>query len=115
MKIKENKLLLLSKDRQNDSIFRLLPDSYWEEIEFDATPVLLKKLKKIKDKYLYSISVPALPGMYMEAGEIEIPIEKEEEFLKIFEDDIEEIKKIEEILGFKFFMKNKDLFDNFQK
>ena len=99
MKINEEKVFLLEKDNQDKSIFRFFPEDHWKEIKFDATSVLLKKLKKIKDKYLYSISVPIAPNMYVEAGTIEIPVEKDEEFLSIFSlASQEEINKIENIL-----------------
>ena len=102
MKINEEKVLLLQKDKQDQSIFRLIPEEHWQEIGFEKTSVLLKKLKKVKDKYLYMVSIPIAPRMYIEAGTIEIPIEKDEEFLSIFSIvSEEEINKIEDILFFK--------------
>jgi hypothetical protein len=106
---KFKKLLLLHKDRQENSNFEIIPNWYWKEIEFDATPVLIEKVKKIKENYLYLINIPLAPGLYTKLGEIEIPIDKEEEFLKIFIDNKEKIKKIEQILFFKSINKIENL------
>ncbi len=112
---KFKKLLLLKKDNQEDSIFRIIDDKYWEEIEFDATPILLEKIKTTKDKYIYSISLPVMPGMYAKIGEIQIPIELDKNFLKIFEDDIEKIKQIEQILHLKSMRRMENLFNKIKK
>jgi len=98
---KFKKLLLLQKDWQEESIFRIISDEIWKEIEFDAIPILLERIKTAKDKYIYSISIPLAPGLYSKIGEIDIPIELNEEFLKIFQDDVEKIKQIEQILFIK--------------
>ena len=100
-KQKFKKLLLLQKDWQEDSNFRIISDEFWKEIEFDAIPILLERIKTTKDKYIYSISIPSMPGCYIKFGEINIPIELNEEFLDIFQDDIENIQKIEQILYIK--------------
>jgi hypothetical protein len=112
---KFKKLLLLKKDNQEDSIFRIIDDEYWEEIEFDAIPILLEKIKTIKNKYIYSISIPVMPGMYVKMGEIQIPIELDKDFLKIFEDNIEKIRQIEQILHLKSMRRMENLFNKIKK
>jgi len=100
-KQKFKKLLLLQKDWQEDSNFRIISDEFWKEIEFNAIPIFLERIKTTKDKYIYSISIPLAPGHYSKFGEINIPIELNEEFLDIFQDDIDKIQKIEQILYIK--------------
>jgi hypothetical protein len=99
-------IFLLYKDIEEDSIFKIFPEEYWEEIELDVTPVLVEKLKKIKNKYKYVISIPVSPGRYAKRGEIEIPIELNDKFFEIFEKaNNDKIKKIEEILFVKSIIK----------
>lgn len=105
---KFKKLLLLQKDWQDESNFKIIEDSIWEEIQFDAIPILLEKIEETKDKYTYSVSIPLLstPYTYIRHGIIEIPIHLNEKFLKIFQEDLEQIHQIEQILHLKYIQKN---------
>ena len=104
---KFKKLLLLQKDWQDESSFKIIEDSIWEEIQFDAIPILLEKIEETKDKYIYNVSIPLLstPNTYIKYGIIEIPIHLNEKFLKIFQEDLEQIQQIEQILHLKYIQK----------
>lgn len=105
----KNGIYLLKKDHIEEKEFEgfgYTPDGYWDEIDFDETPVSVtrtKKKRKAGSIFHYEIGIPLVGSIYITGWELEVSIDLAERFEKAFcvPNDKEWIKKLELLLSAK--------------